>query len=89
MSQLFNYIWNFNRRYAKRNNDSNNILTVSRIQDCLEKPRQDADKLLFANCLKLISLARAEKQVFASTAFEQMIESIVRLACETVCISSR
>ena len=89
MSKLFNNIWNFNRRYAKRNNDSNNILTVSRILDCLEKPRQDADKLLFANCLKLISLARAEKQVFASTAFEQMIESIVRLACETVCISSR
>ena len=71
------------------NNDSNNILTVSRILDCLEKPRQDADKLLFANCLKLISVARAEKQMFASTAFEQMIESIVRLACETVCISSR
>ena len=70
------------------NNDSSNVLTVSRILDCLEKPRQDADKLLFANCLKLIALAKAEKQVFASPAFEPMIESIVRLACETVCVQS-
>jgi len=68
--------------------DGNNILTVSRILDCLEKPRQDADKLLFANCLKLIALAKAERQVFASPAFESMIESIVRLACETVCFQS-
>ena len=64
----------------------NNILTVSRILNCLEKPRQDADKVLFANCLKLIALAKTEKQVFASPAFEPMIESIVRLACETVCV---
>ena len=70
------------------NNDGNNILTVSRILNCLEKPRQDADKLLFANCLKLIALAKAERQVFASPAFESMIESIVRLACETVCFQS-
>ena len=70
------------------NNDSSNVLTVSRILDCLEKPRQDADKLLFANCLKLIALAKAERQVFASPAFEPMIESIVRLACETVCVQS-
>ncbi len=58
------------------NNDGNNILTVSRILNCLEKPRQDADKLLFANCLKLIALAKAEKQVFASRAFEPMSERI-------------
>ncbi len=70
------------------NNDSNNILTVSRILGCLENPRQDADKLLFANCLKLIALAKAEKQVFALPAFAPMIDHIVRLACETVCFPS-
>ena len=35
-----------------------------------------------------IALAKAEKQVFASPEFEPMIESIVCLACETVCVQS-
>jgi hypothetical protein len=38
--------------------------------------------------LKLIALDKAEKQVVASPAFESMIESIIRLACETVCFQS-
>ena len=67
------------------NNDSNNVHTVSMILECLEKPRQDADRLLFANCLKLIALSKAEKQMFSSQAFGPMIESIIHLACETVC----
>ena len=72
----------------KKMNAALGLFTVSRILYCLEKPRQDADKLLFANCLKLIALVKAERQVFASPAFESMIESIVRLACETVCFQS-
>lgn len=69
------------------NNDSKNINTVSLVIRHIATPRENADMLLFANALKLIALAKAEKRVFAESAFDEMIEYLVRFACECVCIS--
>ena len=67
------------------NNDSKNINTVSLVIRHIANPRRNTDMLLFANVLKLVALAKAEKRVFAETAFDEMIENLVRFACECVC----
>ena len=66
------------------NNDRNNISTVSLVLQHIANPKNDADILLFANYLKMVALAKAEKRVFAASAFGMMINSLVRLACDCV-----
>lgn len=66
------------------NNDRNNISTVSLVLQHIANPKNDADILLFANYLKMVALAKAEKHVFAASAFGMMINSLVRLACDCV-----
>ncbi len=66
------------------NNDRNNISTVSLVLQHIANPKNDADILLFANYLKMVALAKAEKHVFAASAFRMMINSLVRMACDCV-----
>ena len=66
------------------NNDKNNISTVSLVLQYIANPKKNADILLFANYLKMIALAKAEKRVFADSAFGMMINSLVRMACDSV-----
>ncbi|MBQ8160928.1 MAG: TetR/AcrR family transcriptional regulator [Clostridia bacterium] len=70
------------------NNDANNISTVSLVISHIAHPRKDADMLLFANAMKLVALAKAEKRVFSEAAFDKMIETLIRLACECVSLTS-
>ena len=69
------------------NNDQNNVSTVSLVLQYVANPKKNADILLFANHLKMIALAKAEKRVFAAPAFGMMISNLVRMACD--CISNQ
>ena len=90
---IFAHMSEAERRYLKEawpdsyfNNDANNIGTVSLILQHIAEPKKDADVLLFANYLKMVALAKAERRVFAAPAFEMMISGLIRQACS--CISA-
>ncbi len=90
---IFAHMSEAERQYLKEkwpesyfNNDRNNIDTVSLVLRHIASPQRNADVLLFANYLKMIALAKAERRVFAAPAFDPMINSLVRMAC--ACIST-
>lgn len=69
------------------NNNSKNNNTLEMLLSHLYKPKDNPDKELFCNYMKLIAISSCEKNIFIQSSFNEMIDKNIIEAC--LCISDK